>query len=161
MKLNTNNINYYGDINCKIKFKDGKEINKYIHNDLLKTGRIALINSLSGNYGNEYNYNITNMIFGNGGTSTEGKIKIVNSERNNLFGTMVASKPVVVPTSTTSGYYVLTFISVLDYDDANGYALNEMALKMANGDLFAMATFGDLSKSSNMQLTWSWSLSFV
>jgi len=55
----------------------------------------------------------------------------------------------------------VVFTSVLDYDEANGFQINEMALQMNNGDLYSMSTFADLNKTSSMQITWNWKLSFV
>jgi hypothetical protein len=39
--------------------------------------------------------------------------------------------------------------------------LNEMALQMANGDLYSMVSFPDLTKTSEMSIIWNWTLSFI
>ena len=99
------------------------------------------------------------MLFGDGGTSG-GTFKTVETQRNGLFGITRASKP-VISTVDPSIQTQVVFTSVLTFDDANGFALNEMALQMANGDLYSMVTFADLNKTSNIQVTFNWRLSFV
>ena len=39
--------------------------------------------------------------------------------------------------------------------------LNEMALQMANGQLYSMTTFPDLNKTEDMQITFNWRLNFI
>jgi hypothetical protein len=56
---------------------------------------------------------------------------------------------------------MVTFTSVIAFDDANGHNLNEMALRMYNGDLYSMATFPDLGKTSNMQITCNWRITML
>ena len=71
-----------------------------------------------------------------------------------------ASKAVVSTVDPNLKNQVI-FTSILDFDDANGVSLNEMALVMNNGKLYSMATFGDLNKTSSIQITWSWRISFI
>jgi hypothetical protein len=99
------------------------------------------------------------MLFGDGGTSG-GTLKYVDTQRTGLFGITRASKPVISQIDPNIPSQVV-FTSVLTFDDANGYALNEMALQMSNGDLYSMVTFADLNKTSSMQITFNWRLSFV
>jgi hypothetical protein len=99
------------------------------------------------------------MLFGDGGTSG-GVPKYVDTSRNGLFGITRALKPVIVTIDPTLPSQVV-FTSVLDYEEANGFQINEMALQMNNGDLYSMSTFADLNKTSSMQITWNWKLSFV
>ena len=54
-----------------------------------------------------------------------------------------------------------TFTAVVAKTDPYVGVMNEMALQMANGDLYSMVTFPDLTKTSLMQLTWSWDISFL
>ena len=51
--------------------------------------------------------------------------------------------------------------SSLTFDDAVGYSLSEMALQLADESLYSMATFGDIAKTSGMQITYHWSISVV
>jgi hypothetical protein len=99
------------------------------------------------------------MIFGDGGTAG-GTLKVVDSARTALFGVTRASKPVISSVDPNILSQVV-FTSVLSFDDANGYAINEMALQMSNGDLYSMVAFADLNKTSSMQITFNWRLSFI
>ena len=148
-----------GIVERVIEYSDGhKEISE-IKNTILRKGREALSNSLANNVGGTYNYFINRMIFGDGGTSG-GTLKYVDTQRTGLFGITRASKPVISSVDPNIPSQVI-FTSVLTFDDANGFSLNEMALQMANGDLYSMVTFADLNKTSLMQITFNWRLSFV
>jgi hypothetical protein len=114
---------------------------------------------MSGSVGNDFNFFVSRMLFGDGGT-TGGVPKYVNTERNGLFGITRASKPVIA-TIDPSFPSQVTFTSVVSYSEANGYNLNEMALQMNTGDLYSMTTFPDLGKTALMQITFNWGLSFV
>jgi hypothetical protein len=141
------------DKNLKIK----ETIN--FNNNLLRNGREALASSLANQIGNSYDFFISKMVFGDGGTS-EGIPKFVSSDRIGLYGMTKASKAVVSTVDPNLKNQVI-FTSILDFDDANGVSLNEMALVMNNGKLYSMATFGDLNKTSSIQITWSWRISFI
>lgn len=150
-----------GTVERIIEYKDGikeTEVTE-IKNTVLRTGREALAKSLANDVSSVYNYFINRMLFGDGGTSG-GSLKSVDTQRTGLFGITRASKPVIAtvdPNITTQ----VVFTSVLTFDDANGYAINEMALQLASGDLYSMVTFADLNKTSSMQITFNWRLSFV
>ena len=150
-----------GTVERIIEYKDGikeTEVTE-IKNTVLRTGREALAKSLANDVSSVYNYFINRMLFGDGGTSG-CSLKSVDTQRTGLFGITRASKPVIAtvdPNLTTQ----VVFTSVLTFDDANGYAINEMALQLASGDLYSMVTFADLNKTSSMQITFNWRLSFV
>lgn len=129
------------------------------NNNLLKTGREALASSLANDIGNSYDFFISRMIFGDSGTS-DGVAKYVNTERTGLFGITRASKAVISTIDPNLKSQVI-FTSILDFDDANDITLNEMALQMNNGKLYSMATFADLNKTSSIQITWNWRISFI
>jgi hypothetical protein len=128
-------------------------------NTVLARGREALAASLANELGTSYNFYINRMLFGDGGTAA-GSTKYVSSDRNGLFGITQASKPVISVVDPNIPSQVI-FTSVIAFSEANGVALNEMALQMATGDLYSMVTFPDLNKTSSMQLTFNWRLSFV
>jgi hypothetical protein len=157
--LNEDQIKCIGWIDAVIDYKDGRREELHFKNTVLRIGRSALASSLSNSFGGGYNYYISQMIFGDGGTSA-GTPLFVDTNRNGLYGLTRASKPVVsgvdpnIPTKAI-------FTSVLSFSDANGYALNEMALVMNNGNLYSLSTFPDLNKTESMQITWSWGISFV
>lgn len=148
-----------GDVDMLIEYKSGNKQEKYIRNTILRPGRKALARALANQIGVEFNFYITRMLFGDGGTS-EGVKKYVNADRNGLFGVTRISKPVI----STIDPVILTqaiFTSVITFDEAVGVVLSEMALQMANGDLYSMTTFPDLTKTDEMQVTFNWRLNFV
>lgn len=152
-------VKVIGTVQRIIEYKDGtKEVFEY-KNTVLRNGREALARSLANDVSDIYEYYINRMLFGDGGTSG-GTLKTVETQRNGLFGITRASKP-VISTVDPSIQTQVVFTSVLTFDDANGFALNEMALQMANGNLYSMVTFADLNKTSNIQVTFNWRLSFV
>lgn len=157
--MNNSTINPKGTVEVEIKYLNGETEYLNFKNIVLKTGREALAASLANQYGNTYDFFISRMLFGDGGTQ-QGVPKIVNGNRNGLFGITRASKPVISSIDPKIRSQVV-FTSVLDFQDANNFNLNEMALQMNNGDLYSMATFPDLGKTSQMSLTWSWRISFI
>lgn len=148
-----------GTVERIIEYADGHKEVSEVKNTILRKGREALASSLANNIGSTYNFYINRMLFGDGGTAG-GTLKVVDSARTGLFGVTRASKPVISSVDTNIPSQVV-FTSVLSFDDANGYAINEMALQMSNSDLYSMVTFADLNKTSSMQITFNWRLSFV
>ena len=161
MKVNEVNqtIAPMGEVEIIITYNDGREEEKIVHNTVLRKGREALAASLANEIGDAFDFYINNMLFGDGGTNS-GVPKHVNSERNGLFGITRATKSAIATIDPNTPSQVV-FTSILGFDDANGYTINEMALQMNTGDLYSMATFADLGKTSSMQITWNWRLSFV
>jgi len=148
-----------GHVQAVIEYKSGEIETLEFPNTVLTAGRQALAAGLAHEIGDQFNFYVTRMLFGSNGTSG-GATKYVNASRSGLFGATAASKPVIAtvdPNITTQ----VIFTSVLAYDDAVSVVLNEMALKMANDNLYSMVTFPDLTKTSQMQITWNWRLSFV
>ena len=148
-----------GDVEVSIEFLDGKTKNIEFKNTILRTGREALALSLANRIGSDFDFFISRMLFGDGGAAG-GIPKVVNTERNSLFGTTRVGKPVIANIDSDSGSQVI-FTSVVSFGEGNGFTLNEMALQMQNGDLYSMATFPGISKTPQMQITWRWRLSFI
>ena len=142
-----------------VEHKDGHKEVTVIPNTVLTTGKMALANSLANVVENTYDYYVSHMIFGDSGTSGNVE-KFVNVSRTGLFGVTRVRKPVIASIDDDHPTQVV-FTSVLTFEEGNGYTLNEMALEMANGTLYSMVTFPDLSKTTLMQITWNWRLSFV
>tara|TARA_Y100000034_G_C6833139_1_gene376245 strand:+ start:300 stop:770 length:471 start_codon:yes stop_codon:yes gene_type:complete len=148
-----------GDIDICVDYRCGKQELVFVHNTVLTTGRLALVNSLSNNIGDAYEFYITRMLFGDNGT-LGGVKKVVDTARTGLFGATQLSKPALsnidgsIPTQAI-------FTSVIAFDEVVGLTLNEMALQMKNGDLYSMTTFPDLNKTSDMQITFNWRLNFI
>jgi hypothetical protein len=149
-----------GTVERIIQYKDGKIEKSVIENTVLTTGQMALAASLANQFGGQYNYFISNMIFGNGGTTASNIPKFVPNYQTGLFGTTVANPYVVAVINPQIPTQVI-FTSVLGYNTANGQILNEMALVMNNGQFYSMTTFPNLTKNSNMSITWTWTNSFL
>lgn len=158
--MNETNTKSLGMVEAIVKDKiTGEEKVINFTNNLLKSGREALAASLANEIGTSYDFFISRMIFGDGGTS-DGVPKYVNSERTGLYGITRASKSVISTIDPNLKSQVV-FTCILDFDDANDITLNEMALLMNNGKIYSMATFADLNKTSSIQITWNWRISFI
>lgn len=144
-----------GSVERIIEFIDGSKEIFTFKNTILKLGKTALANSITNNLGTNYSYYISEMIWGTAGTSG-GAPKFVNAERTGLFSATIYSIPVV---SVVDGSQAI-FTSVIPFA-TDVMTLNEMALVMANGDLYSMVTFPDLNKTSSMQITWNWRISYI
>jgi hypothetical protein len=149
----------YGDVEIICRWLDGREERIDVRNTILKGGRRNLALGLANQIGDSFSFYITRMMFGDGGTQY-GVKKYVNANRNGLFGTTRLIKPILANIDTTIPTQVI-LTSVIKFDDAVGVTLNEMALQMANGDLFAMTTFADLTKTEEMQIVFNWRINFV
>lgn len=153
------NIKSIGNIEMIIETLSGEKEIRCFHNTVLKKGREALAKVLANEVGDTLDFFISRMIFGDGGTAG-GSPKAINAERNGLFGLVRANKPVISSINSSLPTQVI-LTSVVAFSEANGFVLNEMALQMNSGDLYSMTTFPDLSKTSSLQLTFNWSISFV
>lgn len=152
-------IKVTGDVEIILDWLDGRKQVLDYKNTVLYSGRRALAKSLGNMFGGSYQYNITRMVFGDGGTQ-EGVKKYVNAGRDGLFGVTRLSKPALANLDPTVPAQII-FTSVVKFEDAVGVTLNEMALQMANGDLYSMVTFPDLNKTEDMQITFNWRLNFI
>jgi len=148
-----------GDVEIIREWKDGEKEIFNVDNTILLTGRRALCRSLANQIGDSYQFYITRMLFGDGGTQS-GVKKYVNAGREGLFGVTRLSKPVIASVDGSIPTQVI-LTSVISFNEIVGVTLNEMALQMANGDLYSMTTFADLNKTEDMQITFNWRLSFI
>lgn len=148
-----------GTITADILYDDGRVDCLEHSNIVLRAGREALAKMLANRIGDNFDFFISRMIFGDSGTNG-GVPKFVNTARSGLFGTTRVNKPVSVTIDAEIPSQVV-FTSVVGFQEGNGFTLNEMALVMDNGDLYSMATFPDIGKTSSMQVVWNWRLSFV
>lgn len=156
-----------GDVEIVVE-SQGREVDRLaFRNTILRTGREALALSLANRTGGDFDFFVSRMLFGDGGT-TGGSPKSVQTERTSLFGITRVSKPVVANIDPNNGSQVI-FTSVVSYDEGNGFTLNEMALQLHGSvppggespSLYSMATFPGISKTSLMQLTFNWRISFI
>lgn len=149
-----------GFVDAVISYKDGTKIELAFPNTIMKTGREALVKTLTNNIGSSYtNLFVTRMIFGDGGTSG-GQVLLVDANASGMYGVTRASKSVIGQINPNNSTQAI-FTSVLGYDDANGFALSEMGLVLNDGSLYSHVTFADLSKTSSMSITWNWTVSMV
>lgn len=148
-----------GDIEIIKQWRSGEIEVLEERNTILLTGKRALSKSLANAFDGEYKFYITRMVFGDDGTQ-DGVKKFVNANREGLFGVTRLSKPVIATVDTSVPAQAI-FTSVIKFDEGVGLTLNEMALQMADGDLFSMVTFPDLNKTEDMQITFNWRLNFV
>lgn len=148
-----------GQVEIIVEKLDGTVDDSIVQNTVVVTGRRALASCLAGNIGDRFNFAVTQMVFGDGGT-VDGVKRYVNSNRNGLFGVTRIAKPVIASLDGTVPAQV-TFTSVIRFDEGVGLTLNEMAIVMASGDLYSMTTFPDLNKTGEIQITFNWVLSFI
>lgn len=153
-------IRQEGVVDISIFDRDtGKTEIVQVKNRILRSGRVAFANSLANSFGSTYEYFITGISFGSGGTSG-GALRVISEDRAGLFGSTLTTKPVISSINSSVPYKV-TFTSVLLFDELVGQTINEMALRMYNEEYFSMTVFGDISKTSSMQLTFNWSVSML
>ncbi len=149
-----------GEVDLLIEYDDGRTERQHFKNTVLLDGRAALAACLANEIGDSFQFYISQMIFGNGGTQ-EGTPLYVQAERTGLFGITVVSRPVISAVNNAMPN-VVTFTCVILKNDPYVGVINEMALQMAYQEtLYSMTTFPDLTKTNNMQLTLVWSLTFV
>jgi len=148
-----------GWVDYEILYKSGECIKGTWNNTVLRNGKIALAMGLAREVDDPFSFYVDQMQFGTNGT-TGGVPKFVDEARNGLFGPILLSKNVIArvedPAPTTA-----IFTSVITFDEAVGSTLNEMALQLANDNLYSMVTFPDLGKTSEMQITFNWRVSLL
>jgi hypothetical protein len=156
-----------GDVEVVVE-SDSRVVERLeFRNTILRTGREALALSLANRTGGDFDFFVSRMLFGDGGANS-GVPKSVQTDRTSLFGTTRVSKPVIANIDPNNGSQVV-FTSVVSYDEGNGFSLNEMALQLhgsvpsgsSSPSLYSMATFPGISKTSLMQLTFNWRISFI
>lgn len=157
--IEVSDIQTRGDVEIITEWRDGRKEVLDVRNTILLAGRRALCKSLANIIGDSYQFYITRMLFGDGGTQS-GVKKYVNAGREGLFGVTRLSKPVIATVDGSIPTQVI-LTSVITFDEIVGVTLNEMALQMANGDLYSMTTFADLNKTEDMQITFNWRLNFI
>lgn len=148
-----------GDVDITIEYQDGTIESKTLQNTVLQRGKQALAKALTNEVNDPFDFYAQSMVFGTNGTSS-GTPRFVDSSRTGLFGTTLLTKN-IISSREDSAPTTSIFTSVITFDEGNGYALNEMGLKLKNGDLYSMITFPDLNKTSTIQLTFNWRVSFL
>ena len=159
--MTTEAIQCKGEVKMTIEWDDGRIEKQLFRNTVLRDGRKALAASLGNEFGNNYDYFISRMIFGDGGTSG-GVPKFISEDRSGLFGSTILRKP-IISTLDPSDLTQVIFTSVVARNEAVGQTINEMALEMNTNPrtLYSMITFAGFSKTSAMQITWTWRISYI
>ena len=148
-----------GFAKINIEYKDGAKELLEVNNTILQLGKQALTKCLTNDVNDPYDFYIESMVFGTNG-AVGGTAKYVDESRTGLFGTTLLTKSVISSIDTAAPSTAI-FTSVVTFDEGNGSALNEMALKMKNGELYSMLTFPDVNKTSSIQLTINWYISNI
>ena len=148
-----------GGIIATIEYKDKPQEVYRFPNTVLNKGREILAKFLV-NQNSQKVVFVKNMLFGDGGMDMQEKKRVVTTDRNALYGITRVSKPVIAQIDPLVLSQAI-FTAVITFEEANGISLNEMALQLNNEDLFSMATFPNLGKTDQMQITFNWRLSFV
>lgn len=154
-----NYVKPYGEVEMLIEYADGRKSEMMYRNAILNTGKSALAQAIAGDIGTSYNLYVCKMLFGTNGTIS-GVPKFVDASRNGLFGATLIAKNVTTIINPAAPTQVI-FTSILTYSDAIGSSINEMALQLANNDLYSMVTFGEVTKTGSMQITYNWRVTFV
>jgi phage-related tail fiber protein len=148
-------ITIKGYVVRKITYRDGRTENDFFCNTVLSAARIMGTASLV----NKEPLYITHMLFGDGGCE-KGQVKPVVSNQEWLYGVTRAKKEVVAQVNPEMPTEAI-FTAALDYEDANGFNINEMGLLTNTGKLFCMATRPDQGKTEDMRIDWDWHVLFV
>lgn len=146
-----------GYIKASIKYKDGKIKTLLFNNQVLNTGKIFLAKCLLEEHKGVSH--IANMLFGEGGT-TNGVPKEVSPSSQGLHGVTRVKKAVVAQVNPEVPPETI-FTVIIKEEEGNDYVINEMGLELSDGSLFSLATFADLNKTDQMEITWSWSIAFM
>jgi hypothetical protein len=146
-----------GFIKARIKHKNtGKIEFIQFNNTILDGGKVFLAKCLLEEYPKLH---IKYMLFGDGGT-VDGEPREISSMQDKLNG-VTRVKKTVVATIDSEMPTQLIFSVVVGESEGNNFPLNEMALELSDGTLFNLATFSDLNKTDQMEISWSWFVCFV
>ena len=150
-----------GEVDVVINYTDSQNNESFsFTNTILNKGRAALAKSLANEIGDSYSFFISTMLFGNGGTTGAEIPLVVNADRTGFFGSTILSKSVISSVDPSINSQVV-FTTTIKAGEAVGEQISELALRMNNGDFYSMATFAGVNKTSNMEITFNWRLSFV
>lgn len=153
------NVNLSGEVAITIDYKNGNKEFILYRNKILRTGRIDIAKTLGNEIGGSFQFFVTAMAFGGEGT-IGGVPRVIDDTREGLFGATLLTKGVISRINDDNPTQV-SFTSVVTFDELVGETINEMALQLKNGDYFSMVTFGNIVKTSSMQLTLNWYITVI
>ena len=157
--MTTDIIHPVGKVEIIIDYKDGRQDILRTDNKVLVTGRQGLVDGLANAIGGTFTFYVNGIVFGSQGT-VGGTPRFIDDTRTGLFGPVILSKGVLASIDQTTGTSV-TFTSVITFDELVGNIINESALVFAEGSYYSMVTFGDITKTSSMQLTVNWTAAYM
>jgi len=105
-----------GTIDLVIKWDDGRIEHRQMRNRILRSGRILMAQALANQFGAAFQFFVTGISFGSGGTTGVAP-RYIDDTRTGLFGPTITTKSVISsidPTTPTKA----TFTSVLTFDEA-------------------------------------------
>lgn len=152
-------INSQGFVEIVVTDVKTNEVTERHHqNTVLLSGKSLMARSLAGEVNDPFDFYIYSMEFGVGGLDGSTP-KTVNAGLTSLhLGSGV--EVLVGRAYSNSSPTQATFTGTLNTETGNGLNINEAALKTANGTLFSMITFPNLSKTSSQQITLNWTIVF-
>jgi hypothetical protein len=56
---------------------------------------------------------------------------------------------------------IAIFTVIIGEEEGNDFTINEMGLELSDESLFSLSTFADFNKTDQMEITWSWNISFL
>lgn len=146
------NISVRGTVTRIIEFHSGeKEITSF-QNMIIDGGKRAIATYLSG----VDSPKISHMVFGNGGSS-QGQLRMVKPEQNELFGITHIKKKVIGQMEDNHIVFATT-IEAYEINDT----INEMALQLDNSEIFSIVTMPDFVAPPQLKrITWKWYLAVI
>ena len=138
----------------KTTYRDGRIERDSFSNTVLATARTEGTVSLV----NKEPLYITHMLFGDGGCDKQ-QVKPVASSQEWLNGVTRAKKEITAQVNPELPTEAI-FTASLDYEDANGFNINEMGLLTNTGKLYCMATFPDQGKTDSLMISYDWHVTF-
>ncbi len=155
----SSDVKTVGHVYITANYDDGRQEKFNFPNCVLRTGKTALAKMIAHEENDPFDFFVNKMLFGTNGTSGDVP-KYVEETRTGLFGATLVTKNVISSIDAGSPNSVI-FTAVLTGSEGNGNTINEMALRMANGDLYSMATFVGLGKTSNVQIVFDWVVTYL
>ena len=147
-----------GEIEITVKNVDtGETVTVQRSNTVLNNGRAVLARAITQDF-SAYDFYIDSMVFGTGGE--DGAVpKVVDPGRSSLYNQVLS---ISVNKSWDENYPTRgTFTGTISSVQGNNFTLNEAGLVTSTGDLFSMATFSGLGKTSQLQFTLNWNIVFI
>jgi hypothetical protein len=130
------------------------------NNTTLKIGRRLLAAAMGGNLlSDEFDARFDKMVFGKNGKDNMGNpIKIIETANGFIGGSANVLDEVPVFCQMVSGDAPAIHVTGVlpEIANSNGEEVNQVGLKMKNGQYYAIATWGGFAKSSGVSNRFTW-----